>query len=353
MKRLPTSFIITAVVLLVMLAACGTKAPAPPAGVTVDPAKLQVFEPLADAIPSESNPLTEDKVALGRMLYYEPRMSKDQQISCNSCHDLYGYGMDGQPTSKGHKGQLGDRNSPTVYNAAGHFVQFWDGRAADVEEQAKGPVMNPVEMGMPSERQVVVVLRSMPEYVKAFKKAFPEEEDPVTLDNAAKAIGAFERRLVTPSRWDKFLRGDSAALTREEKIGFNDFTEVGCQACHDGAYVGGSQYQLLGIAEQWPDTSDSGREKVTGSEDDRMVFKVPSLRNIAKTAPYFHNGKVETLEDAISRMGQYQLGRTFTQDEVMSIATFLSALTGDIPADYIEQPALPESTIRTPKAELD
>ena len=172
------------------------------------------------------------------MLYYEPRLSKSQEISCNSCHLLDQYGVDGQPTSDGHKGQAGDRNSPTVYNAAGHFVQFWDGRAADVEEQAKGPVMNPVEMAMPSEKQVIAVLKSMPEYVDAFKKAFPGEKDPISYENMAKAIGAFERKLITPSRWDKFLRGDSQALTNEEKAGFNVFMETGCQACHSGAISG-------------------------------------------------------------------------------------------------------------------
>ena len=192
------------------------------------------------------------------MLYYEPRLSKGQDISCNSCHMLDKYGVDLQPTSDGHKGKQGDRNSPTVYNAAGHFVQFWDGRAADVEEQAKGPVMNPVEMAMPSEKRVVAVLKSIPEYVELFKQAFPEDKDPVSYRNMARAIGAFERKLVTPSRWDKFLRGDSRALTNEEKAGFNLFMETGCQACHMGTYLGGNMYQMLGLAKPWPDASDPG-----------------------------------------------------------------------------------------------
>ncbi len=320
--------------------------------VTVDPASLKLFQPLPESVPSSTNQATEAKIALGRMLYYEPRLSKGQDISCNSCHLLDKYGVDNQPTSDGHKGQKGDRNAPTVYNAAGHFVQFWDGRARDVEEQAKGPVMNPVEMAMPSERKVVAVLKSMPEYVDAFKKAFPEDRDPVSVENMALAIGVFERELITPSRWDQFLRGDAQALTDAEKAGFNTFVEAGCQICHAGAYLGGHQYQELGAAKPYPDTSDPGREKVTKNEADRMVFKVPSLRNIAETKPYFHNGKVETLEQAVSRMGEYQLGKSLTEEQIGSIVTWLKTLTGNIPAEYIKPPVLPKSTSNTPKPEL-
>jgi cytochrome c peroxidase len=353
MKRLSVALLFVAVLAVLLFSACGQKTPAPPAAVTVDPVKLQLFQPLPDAVPSNANPLTDEKIALGRMLYYETRLSKNQKIACNSCHDLGTYGVDGQATSDGHKGQKGDRNSPSVYNAAGHFVQFWDGRAADVEAQAKGPIMNPVEMAMPSEKQVLTVLNSMPEYVQSFKKAFPEDKDPVSYDNMAKAIGAFERRLVTPSRWDKFLRGDQAALTNEEKAGFNDYMEAGCQACHAGAYLGGNQYQRLGAAKPWPDTTDPGREKVTKNEADRMVFKVPSLRNIEKTGPYYHNGKVEKLADAIARMAEFQLGKTLTAEKIGSIATFLKALTGEVPAEYIKAPELPKSTSKTPKPEVD
>jgi len=345
---------------LLCIAACGvlalsscTKTPAPEiTTVTIDPLKLQMFQPLPEQMTSGANPISEEKVALGRMLYYEPRLSKSQEISCNSCHLLDKYGVDSQPTSDGHKGQRGDRNAPTVYNAAGHFVQFWDGRAADVEAQAKGPVMNPVEMAMPSERQVIIVLSSIPEYVEAFKRAFPEEKDPVTYNNMAQAIGAFERKLVTSSRWDKFLRGDQTALNNEEKVGFNTYMEVGCQACHSGTYLGGNMYQRLGLMKPWPDTSDPGREKVTKNEADRMVFKVPSLRNIEKTAPYYHNGKVETLEEAVSRMAEYQLGKSLSSAQLKSIVTWFKTLTGDIPAGYIKPPVLPKSTARTPKPDL-
>jgi cytochrome c peroxidase len=321
--------------------------------VTIDPLELRIFQPLPKSMPSDKNPMTDAKETLGRMLYYEPRLSKGQDISCNSCHMLDKYGVDLQPTSEGHKGKRGDRNSPTVYNAAGHFVQFWDGRAADVEEQAKGPVMNPVEMAMPSEKRVVAVLKTMPEYVDSFKKAFPEDKDPINYNNMAKAIGAFERKLVTPSRWDKFLGGDSRVLTNEEKAGFKVFMETGCQSCHAGTYLGGSFYQVLGLAKPWPDTSDPGREKVTGNAADRMMFKVPGLRNIAETQPYYHNGKVETLEQAVSRMAEYQLGETLNQNQVRSIVTWLKALTGEIPTEYIKMPVLPPSTEKTPKPELE
>jgi cytochrome c peroxidase len=311
MKRL---MIVSACIAIFICAGC-SKQPqtSSVAALTINPVKLQMFQPLPESVPSSANPSTEEKTYLGRMLYYEPRLSKSQEISCNTCHLLDKYGADGQATSDGHKGMKGDRNSPTVYNAAGHFVQFWDGRAADVEEQAKGPIMNPVEMAMPSQKQVLAVLKSMPEYVDSFKRAFPGEKDPINYENMAKAIGAFERKLITPSRWDKFLRGDSQALTNEEKAGFNLFMETGCQACHSGVYLGGSMYQKLGLVKAWPETSDPGREKVTKNESDRMLFKVPGLRNIAETNPYYHNGKVQTLEEAVSGMAEYQLGKTLNK----------------------------------------
>ncbi len=320
---------------------------------TVDPARLQAFAALPESVPPSTGALTEEKIALGRMLYYETRLSRSQEISCNSCHMLDEYGVDGQATSDGHKGQKGNRNAPTVYNAAGHFVQFWDGRAADVEAQAKGPVMNPVEMAMPTEKQVVATLKSMPEYVQAFGKAFPDSKDPVSFDNMAVAIGSFERKLVTPARWDKFLRGDQAALTPEEKAGFNTFMAAGCQTCHVGTYVGGNLYQKLGVVKAYPDQSDLGRFQVTKAEADKMIFKVPSLRNIEKTGPYFHNGKVATLDQAITQMADYQLGKQLSPSEVSSVATWLKSLTGDLPTEYIKQPALPKSTARTPKPDKE
>jgi cytochrome c peroxidase len=315
---------------------------------TIDPAQLKAYAPLPE-VALGKEPITEEKVSLGRMLFYDARLSKSQKISCNSCHALTQYGVDNEPTSDGHKGQKGDRNSQTVYNAALHFAQFWDGRAPDVEEQAKGPVLNPVEMAMTSEKGVIAVLTSMPEYVDAFKKAFPNDRDPVTYDNMGNAIGAFERKLITPARWDKFLKGDQTALTAEEKAGFNIFVASGCQTCHAGALLGGNMFQKIGMAKPWPDTSDPGRFKVTKSEADKFVFKVPSLRNIEKTGPYFHNGKIATLKEAIAKMADYQVGETLSDAEIQSIETWMKSLTGAIPADYIQQPELPRSTSKTPK----
>ncbi len=329
-------------VAILLTAACAKKH-------IIEQADLQAFAPLPAAVPAKAAGPLDKQVELGRMLYYDTRLSGSQTISCNSCHDLSKYGVDGEATSEGFKGQRGDRNSPTVYNAAAHFVQFWDGRAADVEAQAKGPVLNPVEMALPSEGAAVAVLESIPEYVDRFKQAFPNDPKPVTYDNMGKAIGAFERGLLTPSRWDKFLGGDEAALTAEEQAGAKKFVSSGCVACHSGALLGGHIYQRIGAAKPYPDTSDPGRFKVTKSEGDRMMFKVPSLRNIAKTAPYFHNGKVAALNEAVSQMAEYQLGRQLTPEEVGSIVKFLTALTGEIPTKYIEKPALPLSTERTPK----
>jgi len=259
--------------------------------------------------------------------------------------------VDGEPTSDGHKGQKGDRNSPTVYNAAAHFAQFWDGRAADVEEQAKGPVLNPVEMAMPAEPVVVAVLKSMPEYVDLFRSAFPGDADPVTYDNMAKAIGAFERRLMTPGRWDALLNGDTSALTAEERLGLQTFLDAGCQACHAGALLGGTSYQQLGTAKPFPGLTDPGRFKVTHDEADKAVFKVPSLRNVEKTGPYFHDGKVGTLADAVGAMAEHQLGESLTAEQTARIVGFLSVLTGKIDPEYIKPPQLPPSTATTPKPE--
>jgi cytochrome c peroxidase len=329
---------------LMLGAACSSRKPA----VQVDSASLAIFHALPPVMDSASNPITEEKVALGRMLYYDPRLSKGQDVSCNSCHELSKYGADDTPVSDGHKGQKGTRNAPTVYNAAGHFVQFWDGRAPTVEEQAKGPILNPVEMAMPDEKRALAVVDSMPEYVAAFQKAFPGEKHPVTFDNLAKAIGAFERKLVTFSRWDKFLEGDQAALSDAEKTGLNKFLDVGCESCHNGIYVGGSMFQKLGLAKPWDNANDPGRFAITKQEADRMVFKVPSLRNVEKTAPYYHDGSIPTLEEAVRQMADHQLARTLSKEEIASIATFLKTLTGEIPTGYIKQPPLPKSTSRTP-----
>ena len=317
--------------------------------VQINAEALKLFAPLPAVMNSPDNVVTDAKVKLGRVLYYDPRLSASQKISCNSCHPLDAYGAETTRVSTGHKNQQGTRNAPTVYNAAGHFVQFWDGRAPTVEEQAKGPITNPVEMAMPSEAAVVQVIKSMPEYAALFQAAFPKDKDPVTYNNMALAIGAFERGLVTPSRWDAFLEGDQSALTAPEKSGFNTFAATGCQWCHNGPYVGGSAYQKLGVMKPWPKQTDQGRYQVTKDDIDKMVFKVPSLRNINKTGPYFHDGSVPTLEQAIRNMAVHQRGVDLTDAQIKSIETWMGSLTGEIPMSYIKLPELPKSTAQTPR----
>lgn len=322
--------------LLVMLVLVPTYVAAQ--NVTVNRGALKLFRPLPAAVSSNSNPVTEAKIALGRRLYYETRLSRGQDVSCNTCHPLDKYGVDGAPLSTGHRGQKGTRNAPTVYNAAGHLAQFWDGRAPDVEEQAKGPVLNPNEMAMPSGAATAAVLRALPEYAEMFKRAFPQDANPVTFDNMAKAIGAFERRLITPARWDRFLKGDQSALNDIEKAGFNKFVESGCAACHNGPYVGGNAFQKAGMVRPWPNTVDRGRQEITRKESDKFLFKVPSLRNVARTAPYFHDGSARTLEEAIRMMGTYQMGRNLPDADIRLIAVWLDCLTGEIPFGYIKRP---------------
>lgn len=307
---------------------------------TGDPKKSPVSNALPANMESGHNPSTAAKVKLGRMLYYEPRLSLANDVSCNSCHDLASYGVDGKPTSSGHKRQLGGRNSPTVYNAAGHLAQFWDGRASDVEEQAKGPVLNPVEMAMPSRAEVEWRLERIPGYVAAFKEAFPDEAKPVTFNNMALAIGAFERGLVTPSRWDRFVKG-GGGLTPQELNGNKLFMSSGCASCHYGPFLGGASFQKVGVMNVWPSQTDAGRIAVTHLDKDKMVFKVPSLRNIEKTGPYFHDGKTGKLEDAVRMMGKYQLNLQLSDTQVSDIVAFLKTLTGEIPKAYIEKPELP------------
>ncbi|MFA7484353.1 MAG: cytochrome-c peroxidase [Vulcanimicrobiota bacterium] len=297
---------------------------------------MTVFKPLPAEMSKE--PLDKGMIDLGRMLYYETRLSKDGTISCNSCHDLKSYGVDGEPTSPGVGAQRGGRNSPTVYNAATHISQFWDGRSPDVEDQAKGPITNPVEMAMSDGTEVEARIREIPEYREHFAKVFPTEKEPVTLDNAAKAIGAFERGLVTPDRFDDYLKGDLTALEQKELVGLKTFIDFGCASCHNGVALGGGQYQKLGLMRPYP-SEDLGRFEVTGEERDKQKFKVPSLRNIHETGPYLHDGSLSSLDETIRIMAEHQLNKEISDQEVQQISDFLSALTGEIPHDYIKEPA--------------
>jgi len=318
------------------------EAPAEP-----DKQLVALFKPLPKDMADADHPVEQARVELGRMLYYETRMSKNHDISCNSCHMLDKYGVDNEPTSPGHKGQRGERNSPTVYNAALHATQFWDGRAANVEEQAKGPILNPIEMGMESDADVVAVIKSIPGYKEKFEAAFPGQDDPITYDNIATAIGAFERTLVTPGKWDAYLKGDASALTDQEVEGARLFVETGCTTCHMGVTVGGSMFQKLGLVKPY-ETEDEGRKAVTGKDADLHMFKVPALRNVAKTGPYFHDGSIKTLDEAVKIMAEYQLGKELSDEDTTRIVTFLQALTGELPTEQIAKPELPESGPDTP-----
>ncbi|MCC7051428.1 MAG: cytochrome-c peroxidase [Bacteroidia bacterium] len=301
--------------------------------------KLSVFAALPATAVNNDNTSTPQKIALGQRLYFDKQLSKDGNISCNSCHNLTGYGVDNLPTSPGDAGKNGDRNSPTVLNAALHNSQFWDGRAKDVEEQAGMPILNPVEMAIPSKQFLIDRLSKIADYQKLFKEAFPDEKQPLSYDNLQKAIASFERQLLTPDRFDKYLAGDTKALTIEEKKGLNTFIKVGCTACHNGAAIGGNIFQKFGISGNYWDYTkskkiDEGRFSVTKQEADKYQFKVPSLRNIEKTSPYFHDGSVESLENAVEIMAKTQLNYQLSVGEKESIVAFLKSLTGELPVQY-------------------
>jgi len=311
---------------------------APHAETDINPRLLRKFRPVAtDAPPKRATP---EMIALGRQLFFEPRLSRNHEISCNSCHPLDRYGADGEPTSLGITGKRGSRNAPSVYNAAYHFAQFWDGRSPTVEDQATKPILNEIEMGMPDEAAVVSALRAIPQYVDGFAAAFPGDPAPITLAHVGDAIGAFERGLVTTSRWDEYLTDQVNALTTLEKRGLRLFIDAGCQVCHTGPQVGGTMFERAGVVEPWPNERDPGRAGVTHLDADRMVFKVPSLKNIEKTAPYFHDGSAATLETAIQMMGRHQLGIELENDEIAAIAAWMRAMTGPLDRDYIARPAM-------------
>jgi len=285
---------------------------------------------------------------LGKKLFFDPRLSKSGFISCNSCHNLSMGGTDNLKTSIGHNWHEGPINSPTVLNSSMNLAQFWDGRAADLKAQAGGPIANPGEMGF-SHELAVSVLQSIPAYVAEFKKNFGS--DKVTIDEVTNAIAAFEETLVTPnSRFDKWLKGDKKALNADETAGYKLFKESGCVACHNGPAVGGNSYQKMGVVEPYTTANMAeGRSAVTGKDADRFNFKVPTLRNVELTYPYFHDGGAATLKDAVNTMARVQLGKKFTDSENAKIVAFLKTLTGDQPS--FKLPILPPSTDSTPRPE--
>lgn len=301
-------------------------------------------EPIQPITPAKiSNPAL---VELGKKLYFDPRLSKSGFISCNSCHNLSMGGTDNIRTSIGHNWNEGPINAPTVLNSSLNVAQFWDGRAANLQAQAGGPIANPGEMGF-SHTLAVDMLQTIPGYVAEFRKAFGTEK--VSIDEVTKAIAAFEETLVTPnSRFDKWLKGNKKAITGDELAGYRLFKESGCVACHNGPAVGGNSFQKMGQVEAYKTTNPAeGRSAVTGKDADRFNFKVPTLRNVEMTYPYFHDGAANTLPEAVDTMARIQLGKKFTADENAKVVAFLKTLTGDQP--NFKLPILPPSADATPR----
>ncbi|WP_295043050.1 cytochrome-c peroxidase [uncultured Paracoccus sp.] len=323
-----------------------------PADADLRTAALEWFEPIPEAPQGPAgNVLTPERVDLGAMLFFDPRMSRSGVFSCQSCHNVGLGGVDGLTTSIGHGWQQGPRNSPTMLNAIFNIAQFWDGRAPDLAAQAKGPVQAGVEMNNTPEN-LIGTLKSMPGYVDAFTAAFPDDAAPVSFDNFATAIEAFEATLITPdSAFDRFLKGDDAAMSDLEKRGLAAFMDTGCTACHSGVNVGGQDYYPFGVIERpggsvLPET-DRGRFAVTQTADDDYVFRAAPLRNVALTAPYFHSGAVWDLREAVSIMSSSQLGTELAEPQVDEIVAFLGSLTGKQP--QIVHPILPVRNAETPQ----
>jgi len=316
---------------------------------------VTLFLALASAAPQQREPIEPIKPAvvtdpamteLGKQLFFDPRLSKSGFISCNSCHNLSMGGSDNLKTSIGHNWQEGDINSPTVLNSSMSVAQFWDGRAKDLQEQAAGPIANPGEMAFTHELAVQLIA-SIPQYADSFEKVFGTRT--IDIDKITRAIAAFEETLVTPnSRFDKWLNGDKNALASAEVEGYGLFKDSGCVMCHNGPAAGGTSFRKMGVVEPYRTTNPAeGRVAVTGRDADRFNFKVPTMRNVELTYPYFHDGAADTLEQAVEVMGRVQLGRRFTNEENAKIVAFLITLTGDQPSFML--PQLPPSSDKTPR----
>ena len=297
----------------------------------------RIFSPLPEAMPGSEDD-TPERIALGKKLYFEKRLSINDSQSCASCHilDNGAAGVDNLATSPGARGEKGTRNSPTVLNAGWQDSQFWDGRAEDLVEQAKGPILNPIEMGMPDEKTVEQKIAGISEYQDAFAKAFPGEKPAISYQNIAEAIAAFERTLITPSRFDDFMNGDVDALSETEQRGLKTFIKVDCKSCHDGKLLGGETYEPLGKEHAYENQTDQGIYTLTKDEDDRMFFKVAPLRNVALTAPYFHDGKIKMLDEAVRKMGKLQLDEELSDQQVSDIVSFLKTLTDKNREQYVK-----------------
>lgn len=315
----------------------------------------KLFKPIPTSPPSikgiESTPA---RIELGKQLYFDPRLSESHAISCNACHRIGMGGVDMQETSIGHRWQRGPRNAPTVLNAVFNTAQFWDGRAKNLEEQAGGPMVNPIEMGT-TEKHVVEQLSGIPGYVTEFHDAFPDEKQPVTFENVRDLIALFEATLITPNApFDRYLKGEENALNAQQKKGLQLFISKGCASCHNGINIGGGMYAPFGVVEkpgaEFLPPNDHGRFEVTRTPSDEYVFKVPSLRNIALTLPYFHSGKSWSLRQAVAVMGSSQLGIKLSPKDVDDVTAFLLSLTGQQP--HVVCPVMPPSVSTTPRPKL-
>ena len=318
--------------------------------------------PSSPPIPAD-NPQTDAKILLGKTLYFDPRFSEHGTLSCNSCHNVMAGGDDNRPNSIGMHDARGGRSAPTVWNAAFYSTQFWDGRAATLEDQAKGPIQNPIEMGMANLDEAMGRLHKIAGYEPMFKAAFPDQPDPVSADNAAKAVAAFERTLITPdSPYDRFVKGDKGALDAQQVRGMETFAELGCVACHSGPNFSGPALPMgNGFFMKFPTYAgsdydaryrlldDTGRHSATNREEDRHMWRVPTLRNVALTAPYFHNGSVPTLGEAVRVMAKVQLNKDLSHAQTEDLVAFLNALTGEFPEMTMPRlPATPDVTVIPP-----
>jgi cytochrome c peroxidase len=305
----------------------------------------RVFKPLPKNAATPDFPITPDRVELGRKLFFDPRISVDGTVSCSRCHLSALYGTDGLPKSKGVFDRLNDRGAPTVLNAALQFKAHWRGDRENVEDQARQAPTGHQSFGNPDNAAAMAKIKAIAGYSELFHRAFPDQQDPVTADNWGKAIGAYERTLVTPSRFDEYLIGRTEALSESERQGLRTFMDTGCSGCHDGVVVGGGMFRKFGVVEDyWKETGspepDKGRFDVTQNPADMYVFKVPALRNVAMTPPYFHDGSARSLSEAVRIMAKVQLGKTLSHQETNAIARFLGSLTGSLPQSFAEAPVL-------------
>ena len=307
---------------------------------------LSASAALLDSVNIPKTPQQEAKIELGKMLWFDPRLSLSGKVSCNTCHDLSTNGADTKPLSIGYAGRKGTVNSPTVFNAEKQIAQFWDGRAKTLAEQATGPITNPLEMAMTPELAEGVI-RSIPGYRPYFEKAFGSKNP--TFSEIAEALAAFETTLTTPNApFERYLKGDKNAITQQQIDGLKLFRRSGCIRCHSGNLLGGTSFQKVGSVRPYvTDNSSKGRMDVSGKPWDEMMFKVPTLLNVERTAPYFHDGAVKTLPDAVKKMADIQLDMNLSEKQVEEIVAFLESLNGELPK--IEKPTLPPSGPETRK----